>query len=44
MSDQGTFYETLDDLLSSISPAHAAKKVEMLVGRLQGLEDKEKGL
>jgi hypothetical protein len=37
MSDQGTFYETLDDLLSSTSAAHAVKRVEMLVGRLQGL-------
>jgi len=44
MSDHETFYETLDDLLSSMSPAHAAKRVEMLVGKLQGLVDKEKGL
>ena len=43
MSDQGIFYETLDDLLSSTSPAHAAKGVEVLVGRLQELVD-NKGL
>ncbi|KAF8506817.1 hypothetical protein F5888DRAFT_1645557 [Russula emetica] len=41
--NQGVFYETLDDLLSSMSPAYAAKRVETLVGRLEGLVDKGRG-
>ncbi|KAH8997414.1 splicing factor 3B subunit 10-domain-containing protein [Lactarius akahatsu] len=32
-----TYYETLDDLLSFISPSYAAKRVEALMERLQGL-------
>ncbi|KAN0124890.1 hypothetical protein V8E52_001442 [Russula decolorans] len=41
--NQGVFYETLDDLLSSASPAYTAKRVETLVGRLEGLVDKGRG-
>jgi hypothetical protein len=33
------FYETLDDLLSSTSPAYGAKKVETLMAKLQGIVD-----
>jgi hypothetical protein len=38
---QGVFYETLDDLLSSTSPAYAAKRIETLMARLQGLVEEE---
>ncbi|KAI0304594.1 hypothetical protein BC826DRAFT_977101 [Russula brevipes] len=38
---QGRFYETLDDLLSSTSPAYAAKRMETLMARLQALADTE---
>lgn len=31
------YYETLDDLLSSISSSYASKRVEALMERLQGL-------
>ena len=37
------FYETLDDLLFSTSPAYAAKKVETLLARLQGIADTREG-
>ena len=33
----------MEDLLSSTSPAYAAKRVETLVGRLEGLVDKGGG-
>jgi hypothetical protein len=37
------FYETLDDLLSSTSPAYAEKKVETLMAKLQGIADTREG-
>ncbi|KAH9997770.1 hypothetical protein BJV74DRAFT_768294 [Russula compacta] len=40
---QERFYETLDDLLSSTSPIYAAKRVETLMARLQGLADTGEG-
>ncbi|KAI0308105.1 hypothetical protein B0F90DRAFT_1680186 [Multifurca ochricompacta] len=37
LSAQVKFYETLDDLLSSTSPTYSAKRVEILMARLQDI-------
>ncbi|KAI0257249.1 hypothetical protein BJV78DRAFT_1161218 [Lactifluus subvellereus] len=37
---QEGLYETLDDLLSSTSPAYAARRMEALMERLEGLANK----
>ena len=39
MTTQVRFYETLDDLLASTSPAYATKRVETLMARLEELSD-----
>ncbi|KAH9081771.1 hypothetical protein EDB83DRAFT_2334733, partial [Lactarius deliciosus] len=37
------YYETLDNLLSFISPSYATKRVEALMERLQGLVESDEG-
>jgi hypothetical protein len=39
VTTQVRFYETLDDLLVSTSPAYAAKRVETLMARLEELSE-----
>ncbi|KAH9050546.1 hypothetical protein EDB84DRAFT_1259436 [Lactarius hengduanensis] len=38
------YYETLDNLLSFISPSYATKRVEALMERLQGLVGSDEGM
>ncbi|KAI0274956.1 hypothetical protein BC834DRAFT_850484 [Gloeopeniophorella convolvens] len=40
LAAQETYYETLDDLLSSKSPSYAAKRVNVLMAKLQGLAER----